>query len=184
MEWLRSMRFWETEKRIFDVYFDLRHKDVNITPGNLAKIVGISRVTLYRHHFSISRIKQDYEKMLFREYKKFMGRVRDTLPADRLLYKMLLFILKYKKACKLLLEDGNEKLMRDMLTHIRPGIATTYSFAKMPTIIFKIYTSEIYALITDWGEREFTEGELAIVHHDMVYLTRTVPKRLGTLQSR
>ena len=71
-----------------------------------------------------------------------------------------------------MLVDGDGSLMRKMLEHIKPEIMETYDFAEMPAIIFKIYTGEIQALITDWGKRGFAEDEIETVYRNLIFLTK------------
>lgn len=174
---MKNRRFRQTEEKIFDVYFgtkeDLRMKE-------LARRVGISRATLYRHHRAISKILPDYELYIYKNFLKYVKGFdyEKNLNIRLFYYRMLSFMLSYKKEFMVLLSRGETKTIKKMIEITRDLVSLKYNLPKNSEIIVDIYNSEILSVIEEWGRRGFLEEDVDKTIVNIIYLSRTARTRL------
>ena len=174
---LRNKRYCQTEIVIFEAFLRMKQAGTNITPGALAKEAGISRITLCRHHCSINKIKEDYLVLLLQKYRYAMRAPKKSLSFGQLLYRLLLFIAKYRKMCKFLIKDYDISLIKGMLSYIKTNLVSEYTIFAMSPAIFDMYVGETYAVILAWSRQDFAETKIEKVHHELIFLAKTMPKR-------
>lgn len=172
----RHKRAYRTENRIFDAYLKLRRTGKRITPKLLARTAGVSRATLYRHHFRLGKVRQTYSKLLLVEYKSMIHGYKKKMSVGQLLYCTLLFISRHEKICCFLLE--RETLLHKMLECFKKEISAEYHFGKTIAPVFDIYVGEAYAVILNWRKAHFAENLIDIVYHDLIFLAKTAETRL------
>ena len=65
-----------------------------------------------------------------------------------------------------------------MLEIIKKPILSEWNY-KNPEKLYKVYQNEVLGLIETWAEGGFKIDEIEIVLNDILYLTKTTPKRLS-----
>lgn len=181
---LKDVRFRKTEEAIFEAFFDEK-REAKLSVGELAKKIGVNRVTVYRHHRAMYEIVEDYERYVLEEYEKIVQKVRmrDKVDLRRIYYEMLVFILQNRRIFEALIKRGDLKIVEEMMLALKLEII---EFAKLPSHsekILRVYIGEIVELIVDWGLGGFKEVELVKLLNNMIYLTNTVKGRLLVLEN-
>ena len=176
---MRHGGFRQKEEAIFESYFEAECDLIGPKPATLVEASGVSRATIYRHHHAIGKIRQDYEKFLLRKYKLSMRYPKKTASAEQLLRRMLLFIVQNKRRYRVLIRDGGEGLVHEMVLYLKNILIRDYNFPVDGIVVINMYAGEVYELLREWGKHNFTELRLEQVQLDLLYLTRTAPKRLG-----
>ena len=59
-------RYQKTEEQILRLFFEYGD---SISVENMAKIIGVNRSTIYRHHRSMRKIIDDYIQVLINKYE-------------------------------------------------------------------------------------------------------------------
>lgn len=102
---------------------------------------------------------------------------KKSLSFGQLLYRLLLFIAKYRKMCKFLIKDYDISLIKGMLSYIKTNLVSEYTIFAMSPAIFDMYVGETYAVILAWSRQDFAETKIEKVHHELIFLAKTMPKR-------
>lgn len=176
---LRDARFRKTEEAIFRAFF-VENENKKLKASKIAKIVGVSRATFYRHHRAVCEIIEDYERYILEKYSKLIDeiRLRGDTNLRQMYYRMLIFILQNQKIFGVLVEKKNLRLVGEMIAILRPELETEVRLPSSLERIFRVYIGEIVGLINDWGLGGFKETEMVRLLSDMMYLTKTMRNRL------
>ena len=172
---MKNRRFRKTEEAIFRVFEKL---PVDCTAEEIAKMVGISSSTFYRHHQSVSKILCDYEQLIMEMYagmvEKINGRNMET---GNILYQTLIFVMANKEIIKAVAEKDNYLIIYQMIIFLKPIIMKRPGEDK----IFNIYACEICGVIMDWQENDYAVEQFGVVRKNIIYLTKTARRRLEPL---
>ena len=72
-----------------------------------------------------------------------------------------------------------------MLAMLRPYIIIHWSARNNNDKLYNIYENEILGIIEYWGNRyDFEKSKIDKTLRDILYLTRTAPRRLGAIIGR
>lgn len=176
---MQHKHFRQKEEAIFEAYFEAEYKSVELTPATLAKAAGVSRSTIYRHHRSIYKIRGDYEWFLLKKYQIFMRDAGKTATAKQSLRQLLLFVVQNRRRFRMLMRNGGEKLICEMVEYLRGELMRECGFPSTGPTILNMYAGEVCELIREWGESDFAVEQIGQMQADLWYLAKTAPKRLG-----
>ncbi|MBQ6461381.1 hypothetical protein IJJ36_03050 [Candidatus Saccharibacteria bacterium] len=177
---LKDKRFKKTEEAILRVFFETKEC---ISVKSLAIKIGVARSTIYCHHKSIREILPDYEKYILKKYSKMVRQLAHKKEKkSRVLYiNILLFVLRNKRIFEILLKHRNKIVFEEMILRIKPMIEGEMGLPENSEKLYKVFASEIAALIEGWGEEDFAEKNMSMVLSDIVFLTKTARTRLVEL---
>lgn len=177
---MKNRRFRQTEEIIFKTYFSLNEE---IKMKELAKITGVSRVTLYRHHKTVNKILPDYEHYIYREFLKEVGRIgfEKRMNVRLYFYRMLSFILANKEVFKVFFVRERTEVIKKMIKKAQPMISLKYHMPKNAEMIFEVYNNEILGVIEGWNKEGLREKDIAMILEDILYLTDSARHRLMPL---
>ena len=176
---MSDKRFRKTENTIFLTY--CRIKDY-CSAKKLAKLAGISRSTLYRHHPCPQKVLQDYEDYLLSVYKH---RIKESLqkpetPIRNIFFQTLIFIVNHKRVFLVLIK-GNSRIIERMLNTLKPVISKEFSFITSSNKIYRIYENEVLGVIETWASQNFSDKKIHLVLNDIMFLTESARQRLSPL---
>lgn len=166
-------RYQKTEEQILRLFFEYGD---SITVERMARIIGVSRSTIYRHHRSTRGIIDDYIQILIKKYEnKFDENIR------RYFFSLLVFIMRNKKVFLIFLKMRDRQVILMILRMNKDNLMKYAGFKMEPGKVFSIYCNEIVAIIKSWGENEFSKEEFDVVLNDVLFLTKNMKVRLGPL---
>lgn len=182
-EQLRDSRFRKTEIAILTVFSAT--KDIP-TPEKLAKQAGVSKATLYRHHKTVYDIVPDYKNYILAQYHNMMRiqRNKKNIKIENLYRKVLFFICRNKRLFLCLFFKSDFVVVEEMINYLKPKISELCALPKNSEKIFVVYKKEIAGLIEAWAKTNFEEARIDEVLADVVFLTKTMRKRLQPFLSR
>ena len=177
---MKNRRFRQTEEIIFKTYFSLNEE---IKMKELAKITGVSRATLYRHHKTVNKILPDYEHYIYREFLKEVGRIgfEKGMNVRLYFYRMLSFILANKEVFKVFFVRERTEVIKKMIKKAQPMISLKYHMPKNAEMIFEVYNNEILGVIEGWNKEGLGEKDVDTILEDILYLTDSARHRLMPL---
>lgn len=164
----KNCRSKKTEGAILAVFFN--HPDY--TMCQIAKKAGIARSTIYTHHHSVRQIIPDCEKYILAEYKQIL---KKNAEIKILYFNILIFILKNRQFFEIFLKFSDREVLIEMISCLK------FRF-DVPERNFQIYAAEVVEIIFEWGKSGFLETEIDETVSDIVYLSLTIPSRLGALK--
>ena len=166
-------RYQKTEEQILRLFFEYGD---SITVENMARIIGVNRSTIYRHHKTTRGIIDDYTQILINKYEnKFDKNIR------RYYFSLLVFIMRHKKIFSVFLKMRDRRLLLMILRMNKDNLMKYAGFRKEHGKVFNIYCSEIVAIMKVWGENEFSKDDFDVVLNDVLFLTKNMKVRLGPL---
>lgn len=176
---LEDYRFRKTEEAIFKAFF-VEGVDKNFGVGEMARMIGISRATFYRHHRALHQIAEDYERYILDKYFRLMEELRkkDDLGLRQKYYRMLVFILQNRGVFRMVIERKDLRVLEKMVYELKLEVEVATRLSYGSERIFRVYMGEILGLINDWGSGGFKEIEMVKLLNNIMYLTETVRKRL------
>lgn len=178
---MSNKRFLKTEKAIFVAYCKLQDYP---SAKKLARRAQISRSTLYRHHKIVQNIPQDYENYLINVYhrriKKYHPKSYNDL--EIIFLRTLVFISNNKEIFMVLFNEGRKDIIPKMFDCLRSDILGQWNDAKISDKIYSIYKNEVFGIIETWGHHHFSPQRINIALDNIMFLTKTAPKRLSGLK--
>ena len=177
---LKDKRYRKTEEAIIEVL--LRSKQMPST-GELTRRARISRSTLYRHHRAIPGIVPDYEKEIINKYGRTVRKMLKRKGADlkSIYLQMLIFVVNNRRVFGILFKYSGDRVVERMVLKLQDKIAEANYLPKKSEKMMRIYTKEVAGIVEGWYEKEFNEKEMNKVLEDIIYLTRTMKRRLRGL---
>lgn len=178
---LRDARFRKTEEALFKVFFE--EGGMKLGVGEIAERIGVNRTTIHRHHRAICEIMDNYEIYILEKYEELITemRKRDDVELRRMYYETILFILQNRRIIGILIKKKNFRLLDKMVLMLKPEIMDFIRLSSDYERVFRVYTGEIMGLIVDWGLCGFQESEIVKLLNNMVYLIKSIRKRLSPL---
>lgn len=174
---MKNKKFYQTERAIFVAYYKFRDFP---SAKTIAKRANISRSTLYRHHALPRAISNNYEKYLLDIYsdriKKFLAKNSST---KILFFRTLIFIHSYRMIFEALFDSGHKEVVKRILDKLKDRILKEWNYAGNTDKLYKVYQNEILGIIEMWREGGFKSDEIEGLLSDILYLTKTTPKRLA-----
>lgn len=177
---LNNKRFRKTEDAIVEAFFKC---DSYASVEQIARRAGIYRSTVYYHHSAKNGIVLDYERYILYSYNKVIGRMLRAKQShlSDIYFRTLLFIIANRHIFLLLAEAHDTRVIHEMIDHLRGKIERSARLPKNSEKIFRVYRSEVVAILEKWGEDGYPESEMTQVLDDIMYLTRTIRTRLKPL---
>ena len=120
---LRDARFRKNEEALFRAFFE-EEVEMKLSMGELARKIGVNRVTIYRHHRMPREIMGDYERHILEKYVELMVEIRkrEGMELRRMYYEVILFILQNRRIFEMLMERKNFKVLEGMIVMLEPEI--------------------------------------------------------------
>ena len=171
---LKDLRFQGTEDQIFKAYFE----DNKRTLTEITKYVGVPRSTICRHHRTISEIKNDYIDFLVFKFCKEFEEIKCKTELRQVLSFFLIFIIKNKRFLRGIFREGAGEMIFRILRWLRDEKGLKYRVLEEGLLI-KGFGYGMYAILEDWGEREFKETEMKAVFRRIVGLVEIIEKMKG-----
>lgn len=179
---LNNRRFRKKEAEIIEVFLG-NDKTFLISPTKIAKDVGVSRTTLFRHHNPLVKIYDDYEKLLYYEFNRELMRInKEEITLSIFFRSFLVFIIRHKKMFLIVFKNGAEELIKKMTKRIKPWILKNGKSSRKTAKMFDVVLGEVYVLIEGWEKRGFPENEIEVLLYNLVYLVETARIRLSALR--
>ena len=174
----RNKRYQKTEEAILDVL--MKSKELPTT-GVLVRRARISRSTLYRHHRTVPRIIPNYEKEVLIRYGNLVRRLvrQKNTQVRTICLRTLIFMMKERRVFGILLKYDGGMIIERMILKLKSKLKTSCCLPKNPEKMLRVYAKEVTGVIEEWGKRGFEEDELEAVLNKILYLTKTMKKRLG-----
>lgn len=176
---LRDARFRKNEEALFRAFFE-EEVEMKLSMGELARKIGVNRVTIYRHHRMPREIMGDYERHILEKYVELMVEIRkrEGVELRRMYYEVILFILQNRRIFEMLMERKNFKVLEGMIVMLKPEIMDFIKLSGDYERIFRVYMGEIVGLIVNWELDGFQEVEIMKLLNNMMYLTKSARQRL------
>lgn len=178
---MQDKRFRKTEEAILDAVYSSCNCDGTVV--YVTRKAHIARTTFYRHHGAIRKIVNDYEEYLLRLFSNYLRRWRHKQQIRLYFEQMLLFIVANKKTVWFLMRNDGGVVIEKMIKKLEPEIMNSYGISTKYRLGFAVYRKEVLGLIEEWGKGNFRIEELEKVLNNMVYLTKTIRKRLVLLDN-
>lgn len=176
---MSNKHFFKTEQAIFIAYCKFRDYP---SARRIATDARISRSTLYRHHCSAQNIPRDYENLITATYRRRVKElIRREVPPKILFLRTLIFISRHKKVFNALFIEGRKEVIKQMLSELKPSIISIWHNRNSLSKAYNIYENEVLGVIEVWSKCDFSSVKLNKTLNDILYLTRTAPKRLAPL---
>lgn len=177
---MRNRRFFNNEQAIFIAYY--KFKDYP-SAKKLARIAGVSRSTLYRHHKKIQLISSDYEDYLLKNYRKTIKRfLKNNSSLKNIYLRTLVFISSNREVFKALFRENHKDIIKKMINSIKPKILTEWHLSGNLDKIYGIYANEVLAIMEIWHKANFSNQTLESALSDILYLTKSSRRSLLSLQ--
>jgi len=175
---LKNKRFKRTEDAIITAFSLSREM---LSADRLVKLAGISRSTLHRHHKNVYEIAPDYKQYILAKYRRMINRLLKTrhIKLGRIYYKILIFLVAYRRIIEFLLQSGNAGLIEEMVTYLSPKIPSTHKITNAE--ILAIYNKEVSGIIEHWIAAGFQKDAISTTVDKITYLTDTVKTRLAPI---
>lgn len=179
---MSNKHFFKTEQAIFIAYYKSRDYP---SAQRIATNARISRSTLYRHHHNAQSIPRDYENLITATYsRRIQGLIKKGASTKILFLRTLIFISHHKKVFKALFTDGRKEVVKQMLAKLKPVIITNWDQKDPLDKAYNVYENEVLGVIEAWSRCDFSSIRLNKTLNDILYLTRTAPKRLKPIIDR
>ncbi len=173
----KDKRYKEIEEKILQLFFEYGY---NLTASIVAKELGVSRSTFYRHHKTVQDIIPDYVKMLTSDLDmECQGCNEECIQI--FFERILIFIVRERELFLIFLKMKNREVLVLILLKNEKMILKYADFRVEAGKVYNIYIGEVVAVVTEWGENGFLCDEINVVLGDILYLTRTMKVRLGPL---
>ena len=173
---LRDKRFLTTESKI-RLAFTLIKDAFSVS--RLAKLAGVSRSTLNRHHGNIHNIIPDYEDYIIRKYGLVIRRLNkiERIHLRSLYERTFIFMISYRRIMVFLLEHGSRDFLERFLTTLEPKTLSAHKITNHE--MFIIYSKEVAAIIEQWERAGFAKDEIPAALDKIMYLTNTAHHHLS-----
>lgn len=179
---MSNKHFFKTEQAIFVAYCKFRDYP---SARKIATDARISRSTFYRHHYSALSIPRDYENLITATYNRRVQELIKRGASTKILFlRTLVFISHHKKVFKALFIDGRKEVVKQMLAKLKPAIIINWPHADPLDKAYNVYENEVLGVIEAWSKYDFSSAKLNKTLNDILYLTRTAPKRLEPIIDR
>ncbi len=173
-EKLDDLRFREIEGRIFKAYFVEGLRSVS----EIARFSGISRSTMFRHHETILRIRDDYYEYIIYRFREEVCKKQAAKDFRCLVFMFLTFMIRYKVLFRVLFRDGAEELALKMMREVRVYLEDCFIELKNE-LVFKVFCYEMYVVLEDWIGRDLPDEEMSLVYRKVQYLAQTANRLAG-----
>lgn len=176
---LADFRFRKNEEAIFKAFFD-ESEDKILSVNELIQKIGLDRATFYRHHKTIYKIVEDYERYILEEFTMLVDeiRVRNGVGLRKMYDEMLRFILQNRQVFEVLIRKKELRIMQEMILILKPEIAVFVKVTDNSEKVLKVYVWEVVGLVEDWGLEGFEVKRVVRLLNNMMYLTETIERRL------
>ena len=177
---LKNRRFFKTEQTIVQSFLE-RGESISMT--EMARIVGVSRCTIYHHHHKISLIVLDYHRFVIRKFARAVKKLEDyeDTKTEAIIQRLLLFIVQNEMAFMVLAKGNDTQIYTEMMIRLEPAFARKLRLPKNSGEMFRVYAGEVAALLAEWAEQGFSESKMDELKEKIMYLTETMRVRLAGL---
>ena len=177
---MANKRFQKTERAIFVAYYKLRDFP---SARKVARRAKISCSTFYRHHSSPYHISQDYENYLLKSYSSKIKKLINAknTETNTVFLRTLVFVTAHRVIYKALFKNGQKEIIKRMFRVLRQKIITEWQLPGDLEKLYNVYENEIVGLFEVWDKQNFSSRYLDAVLNDLIYLTKTTPKRLAKI---
>lgn len=177
---MQNKRFRKTEEAILAACYQLSDFP---NAKKLACRAKISRSTFHRHHKSPWQIPYNYQKYLLKCFDAKIKSLSDCQEITlKVLYlRMLIFIHSNREVIKILLSSGHADVMEKMISKFKKHTLEQWNMSGNLGKVYDVYRKEILGIIENWSKQNFLKKELDTVLNDILYLTKTAPRRLSRL---
>ena len=177
---MADRRFRINEQKIIDAFIG---DDNYISIEAMAKKAGVARSTFYRHHKTVGRIVPDYRRFILRKYERMIRKLnKEGVSLEVICLKSLYFIIYNKRAFKILMKYNGRETIIEMAEVLNDRVS---KYARLPKNCYKmldVFNSEIAEILYEWIRRGNPEKEVEELSQEVLYLAKTIRKRLGALQ--
>ena len=177
---MQNRRFFKNEYAILIAYYKLRNYP---SAKRLARIAGISRSTLYRHHKRVQFIPIDYEAFLLQSYicsiKKL---IHKNANLKTIILRTLVFIVSNRELFRILFKDNRKEIVKRMFEYLKPRILEEWHLSGNIDKIYSVYKNGVLGIIEIWYKQKFTSNHIESTLNDILYLTRVSRHNLLPLQ--
>ena len=174
---LADKRFKRTEEKILRLFFE---DEKCLEMKTLAKKVGVTRSTVYRHHRAARNIVLDYENFVLRLFIRMVKR-NSRLPVRLLFLKTLYFVMNKEEIFRILMKYCEERVFYKMIIGIDSQMLKKMKLPRNAYLVYVVYASEVARLMYEWGKNGFLESEIEVVLDRIMFLTMTARVRLKIL---
>lgn len=174
---MKDKRFREVEEKILQLFFEYGY---GLTAKMAAMKLGIARSTFYRHHKSVHDIMPDYARTILADVRtECKGCSEECV---RSFFRGVLIMIVHQKVIFLIfLKMRNREVLVLILLKNQTMLLKYADFKVEAGKVFNIYIGEVIAIMAQWGESGFNYEEISLVLSDILYLTKTMKRRLGPL---
>lgn len=153
-----------------------------MTVKKLARMVGVSRATFYRHHQGVGRIVPDYHYYIIHKYSRAVRRlsVGNARP-EQVVQRLLFFIVQNKKIFLVLMRGRDTEIFAEMVMKLEPFFSKMLRLPKNSGEMYVVYAGGVSGLLIEWGEDGFPEGKIEELKGKIMYLTETMRTSLAPL---
>ena len=125
----------------------------------------------------------DYEKEIINKYGRTVRKMLKRKGADlkSIYLQMLIFVVNNRRVFGILFKYSGDRVVERMVLKLQDKIAEANYLPKKSEKMMRIYTKEVAGIVEGWYEKEFNEKEMNKVLEDIIYLTRTMKRRLRGL---
>lgn len=174
---MMNKKFKSAEDAIFIAYCCLRDCP---SAKIIARRARVARSTFYKHHKTPQSIPGDYEKYLL---EAFSRRIRlflkkKDISLRLLFFRLLIFVHNNRKIFQMLFMSQHKEIIKKMIDRLEVQISVAWRYAYRPNKLYDIYKNEFLGIIEIWSKTNFSIKELDKILSDILYLTKTAPKRL------
>lgn len=167
-------RYQKTEEqmlRLFFIYGD------TITIERMAKILGVSRSTIYRHHKSLKELIDYYTKKVVSECGELCEENVKRFYTD-----LLIYIIKNREVFLVFYKMRDSRAILKVLEMNENSLMEYAGYKRRVRKVFNIYKYEVMAVMNVWGEKGFSRDDFDVVLNDILFLTKNMKVRLGALE--
>ncbi len=169
---LKDKRFRENEMKILRLIFVYGD---TITMERVAKLIGVERSTIYRHHKTLKEMTEYYVEKVVNECEKCNEDVR------KFYTDLLIYIIKDKEVFLVFYRMRDWRALLAILEMNEDGLMEYAGYRQRMAKAFNIYKYEILAVMDAWGEKSFSKDDFDVVLNDILFLTKNMKVRLGPL---
>ena len=177
---LKNKRFWQTEQKILQVYFE--HHGY-ITVSELTKKAEITRSTFYHHHRAVYEILTDYEDFLVTEYGREINSLSKLkhISIRKICSTTVFFISRHKKFFEILRNGKRREIFFAMQEKARPLLIKEMRLPPGSAKVYLVCAGEINTLITDWIDFGCCSDSTGRLISDTTLLIETARIRLAPI---
>ena len=177
---MQNGRFFKNERAIFIAYYKLKDYP---SAKKLARIAGVSRSTLYRHHKRVQLISSDYEDYLLKNYRKTIKRfLANNSNLKNIYLRTLVFISSNREVFQALFKENRKDIVKRIINFIKPRIFAEWHLSGNLDKIYCVYANGVLAIIEIWYKTNFSNQTLELALNDILYLTKNTRRNLLPLQ--